>query len=1111
MSAPSQQLPSIPKQTQVSLNYWNANTAVDGCEFETIFQEPIFINAGDSINVRNSSLDTSKLSNNVIILEEDVNLNFEWITYAMMKKSNMDLQNASNAGTFHDCWIYGKDRTAFFDSFAQIDPTTPSRNLFDANGNFVFQVGDTILIDNNGGLTPPLNPPNNNPFYWNLITPLDIIPAERNADCERGVTYQIQNNFSNNLIKTSNADPTQYASAEGAVFSTDYAVDDIDPFSIGEEIVLSSENVGWNPAGVTFHNGDDYEQGSVTPIGDGTDFGAGDNISLAFLNNIDLDPNFPNFSPIWDSATPAGVSLIQKTGYFANVADQVFIAVNMPLATLTTNTWYFRAVRANGDFDDDKITYMSPYYDWTRGQNAQLPYGNYLYAQSPNFIVMPTGKFKVTTLPPEQYPLSVVSTFQQYDYFSDYKMGVFVNPLSSYVLQSAGSYGTLNGGTSRFRTDNPVLETLCNAPYQTTSVCGGWNSGSTYPNATGMNAPIVLVDGKTLEPIKRSAVITLKAGTYTKEEIAVAITKRLAELQAPSSSVNYSDPTTTSFTTAYNNISVINSQCPLELQLSAGRRSGDPIGTGALYNTYPSFKESAVNPFQCELEMGADGMNVDYASNVYNLAYNNDFVFSNFNDPSPPQNPAPPNVEPYKQNIPMFMTTNAVINNTNYFDANGTKPPNIPVCFKPLINDFKVRGGNVNLNQQDPDYNGWWGETQQNPAFADGIPPYQEGGTYYNSFDTNIQSPFLPNFNATELGAVNPIAYQTGVAATSPIPHTILPCIMNLDSYYPYSAGMWGTSEFSVLYDTTKDQFSFNFLHTPIITNSGGVPTPSVVRSRTTGTNPYSNLDATLTNNGLNTDNGDKRTDVNERHSGIILTSLTSTYKSGANANFWEKLGFNINDVVLPSTAFDENGTISYIDFGKYTTSELYSISQNVNVLNSNSVRNNEQMVIRDTFTQFLNPNPQIPVAPAVNQPIPAGFNNDVLYASSEATSLIATNPTSSVLNELGGNILIEIVGYGGGSELQDKDAFAIKSIVSLYYLTGNTYLSSTGDSYTYYHQSTIPQVVSKLKVRLLNPITKKKLTNVLGNNNSIYLTFTQNQQITAEGSFQPPPPKKGN
>lgn len=1110
MSAPPQQLPSIPKQTQVSLNYWNANTAVDGCEFETIFQEPIIINAGDSINVRNSSLDTSKLSNNVIILEEDVNLNFEWITYAMMKKTNMDLQNASNAGTFHDTWIYGKDRTAFFDSFAQIDPSLTGRNLFDPNGEFLFKIGDTISIDNNGGLNPAPNE-NNDVFYWNEIIDLPIIiGSEHNGEAQLGVEYQIQGNFSNAIIKTSNADPTAYASAEGAVFSSDYNFEGIDPFVIGEELVLADgEVVGWDATGITFLNGDAYEQGSVTPIGDGTDFGAGDNLSLAFLNNIDLDPNFPNFSPIWDSETPAGVSLIQKTGYFAGITDQVFIAVNMPLATLTTNTWYFRAVRANGDFDDDKITYMSPYFDWTRDPTHQLPYGNYLYPQSPNYIVMPTEKFKVTSLPTQNYPNSLASTIPLFDYFSDYKMGVFVNPLNSYVLQSAGSYGTLNGGTSRFRTDNPSLETLCNAPYQTTSVCGGWNSGSTFPNATGMNAPVVLVDGKTLEPIKRSVVITLKTGTYTKAEISVAITKKLAELQAPSSSVNYSDTTTTSFTTAFNNISIINPQCPTELQLSAGLYP--TTFDGEYYNTYTSFKESAVNPFQCEIEMGVDGMNVSSEDNISTLVYNNDFVFSNLNDPSPPQNPAPPNIAPYKQNIPLFMTTNAVINNTNYFDANGTKPPNIPVCFTPLINDFKVRGGNVNLNQQDPDYNGWWGTNLQNPAFADGIPPYQEGGAYYNSFDTNYQSPFLPNYNNTSLGAVNPIAYQTGVPATSPIQHTMLPCIMNLDSYYPYSAGMWGTSEFSMLYDTTKDQFSFNFLHTPIITNSGGVPTPSVVRSRTTGTNPYTTIDATLTNNGLDTDNGDKRTDVNDRHSGIILTSLTSTYKSGANANFWEKLGFNINDVVLPSTAFDENGKISYIDFGKYTTSELYSISQNVNVLNSISVRNNEQMVIRDTFTQFLNSNPQIPEAPAVNQPVPAGFNDDVLYASSEATSLVANNITSSVLNELGGNILIEIVGYGTGSELQDKDAFAIKSVVSLYYLTGNTYLSSTGDQYTYYHQSTIPQVVSKLKVRLLNPITKKKLTNVLGNNNSIYLTFTQNQQITAEGSFQPPPPQKEN
>lgn len=1097
---------SIPKQTQVSLNYWNANTAVDGCEFETIFQEPIIINAGDSINVRNSSLDTSKLSNDIIVLEEDVDLTFEWITYAMMKKTNMDLQNGANAGTFHDCWIYGKDRTAFFNSVKNIDPTLTSRNLFDENGYFQFSIGDTIIPDNTGGETPPAPTPNTpypSVFTWDMIN--STLPIISSVDSTTTYSYQIKNNPTNSIILLSQADLTNFVYSAGQTFK--YAEDGIVYPNTPQGVPYVNTGMGaqyWTGSGWNFFNGGDYPNPTPTKIGDATDFVVGtDAFIVSFSASTDPNnPQVPVGTPIYNTGTEFE---IRKTGFFANI-QILFMSVYDPITTGTNNTWYFKADRGNGDFDDNKIYNMTAFADWTRDPNQQLPPNNYLMAEKFELTQFdPTQPFKINALPQYQY-INSASTFLSYDFFNDYKMGVFSNPLSSYVLQSATSYGTLNGGTSRFRTDNPTLETLCNAPYNLTGV-GGWNSGSTYPNATGMNAPVVLVDGKTLEPIKRSVVITLKSGSYTKEQIAVAITKRLAQLQAPSSSVNYTDPTTTSFTNPSNDISIINSLCPIELQLSAGLfppQPDDPQPFAIYRDTYPSYSESAVNPFQCELEMGVDTFGIRDGDSIFPLVYNPLFVFSNLNDPNPPQSPAPPNITPYKQNIPMFMVTNAVINNTNYFDADGTKPPNIPVCFKPLINDFKVRGSNVCLNYQDPDYNGWWGDNNQNPAFADGLPPYQDGGVFYNSFDTNNQGVFAINTNEGEDEA--PVAYQTGVPSTSPIQHTMLPCIINMDSDYTYSAGMWGTSEFSILYDSAKDQFSFNFLHTPIVTNSGGTPVPSVVRTRTIGTNPYSNVDAVIAD-GYDNDQSPKRTDVNDRHSGIILTNLTSKYKSGANANFWEKLGFNISDIVMPSSAFDENGVISYLDFNKYTTNELYSISQNVNVLNSNSSRNNEQLYIRDSFTQFLNSNPQIPTPPTTNQPIPAGFGKDVVYASSEATSLVATDSTSSVLNELGGNILIEIIGYGSGSELQDKDAFAIKSIVSLYYLTGNTFLSSTGDSYTYYHQSTIPQVVSKLKVRLLNPITKKKLTNVLGNNNSIYLTFTQNQQI----SPPPPPPQKEN
>jgi len=58
------------------------------------------------------------------------------------------------------------------------------------------------------------------------------------------------------------------------------------------------------------------------------------------------------------------------------------------------------------------------------------------------------------------------------------------------------------------------------------------------------------------------------------------------------------------------------------------------------------------------------------------------------------------------------------------------------------------------------------------------------------------------------------------------------------------------------------------------------------------------------------------------------------------------------------------------------------------------------------------------------------------------------------------------------------------------------THISSEGDGYTYTHLSNTPQTISALKVRILNPITKQKLSSLLGNNNSVYLTITQNKII---------------
>jgi hypothetical protein len=1067
MSAPT---PTIPKQTQISLNYWNSTTSVDGCEFETVFQEPVLINAGDSINVRNSSLDTSLLSVDNIIIDEDIYLVFEWITYAMMKKATMDFQNASTDGTFHDAWIYGKNRSATFDAMSQIagggnPQIIPVADVVQGTS---YQVQATGSADT----TPPF-------FTWNMINSALTLTDTDHMTLANGQQYQVIGvNNTNTLINTTVGANNIYG--EVVVMPNIFAPVDVLP--IPQTYTINQQN---------FFDGTMWVGVYSVPFAYPTVINT-ETANLLLYGGLFGNNWAITVSNVAGIPTATGVLLGQVGMELLKGYDTVYTLVEGRGLFHTPNYFWFVSYRASGDFNDDTVINMSPYVP------AGTPTGSNLWAQPIPLCFFNNNPFIATSVcPPDLNTSATVSLagMNQYDNFVNYKMGVFHNPLYEYVFQSLGASRVISTDLSgnRFFDANPNTLT---PDYEKLSLfAGGWNTGSTYPNATGMNTPIILVDGKTLDPIRRSTSILLPAGSYSKAEIAVEITRLLADLQTPNSSVNYSNPLTAQNPPPIyqtNQVSLINGGSPPELQSSAFTNE----------YTYQTFTESASNPFQVEIVIGID--TADDLSAPWNSLTD---MMPSFNFPN--LSFTAPATAPAVKTIPLPMRLNGLVNNITYFDAIGNRFQSLPCCFVPLCDDFVVQGNNVNLFRQDPDVNGsveggafsWWNS---------------EGATqgFMNCFDTKVPELFS---SYKEESTSN--AYQTGVTFTSDT--TILPCVMNLDAYWNYTGGVYGTNEFSLLYDPTKNIYSFNFLHSPILTNSGNTePVPTVVRSRTTANNPYSAFEPPPQFNGgwdKGLQTNEKRTDVNDRHSGIILTNITSHFKSpqGANASFWEKLGFNIADICIPSKYVGRGIKIPYSIFSKYTTGELYTISQNVNVLNVNSARNNEQMVIPDTFSMWLNPQPQVippPVPPAPTPPPvppPAGFNRDVLYASSADSYLLATKQPASVLNDLGGNILIEITGYGTGSELQDVDAFAVKSIVSLYYLTGNTFLSSTGDSFTYYHQSTIPQRISKLKVRILNPITKRKLTNLLGDNNSVYITITQNQQITMEGAEPATPPPK--
>ena len=134
MSNKQPQTTTLPKQTQISLNYWNATTKVDGAEFTTTFQEPLTLNMGDTINVRNSSLDTSQLSNDLIVIEEDLELEFEMIYYAMIRKTEMNFESFCATPRNHQAWLYAKQSRNYYGT-----PAVSPSNDYDPNGTgFVF-------------------------------------------------------------------------------------------------------------------------------------------------------------------------------------------------------------------------------------------------------------------------------------------------------------------------------------------------------------------------------------------------------------------------------------------------------------------------------------------------------------------------------------------------------------------------------------------------------------------------------------------------------------------------------------------------------------------------------------------------------------------------------------------------------------------------------------------------------------------------------------------------------------------------------------------------------------------------------------------------------------
>jgi hypothetical protein len=116
------------------------------------------------------------------------------------------------------------------------------------------------------------------------------------------------------------------------------------------------------------------------------------------------------------------------------------------------------------------------------------------------------------------------------------------------------------------------------------------------------------------------------------------------------------------------------------------------------------------------------------------------------------------------------------------------------------------------------------------------------------------------------------------------------------------------------------------------------------------------------------------------------------------------------------------------------------------------------------------------------------GYSGMLSWESTTTNTLDAISAPVNINDT--GHFLIEITGYNN-NYFDEKNAYQIKAIVSSYYITANSFATAPfPDSFVYEHHGS-PLIIGSLKIRILNPKTKKTLD--LGANSTVYLQVTQN------------------
>jgi len=278
-----------------------------------------------------------------------------------------------------------------------------------------------------------------------------------------------------------------------------------------------------------------------------------------------------------------------------------------------------------------------------------------------------------------------------------------------------------------------------------------------------------------------------------------------------------------------------------------------------------------------------------------------------------------------------------------------------------------------------------------------------------------------------------------------------------------YMGPIIGATEISLLWNNQNNGlYSFDYIHSPILVGGKEVVVATTGKYNTTSF-PFPSIS------------------MSDRQSGILFAQLQP-------ALFWrDTLGFDIDNinVTFRISSTDNRIGLNWDRYRKITTGNYWGAG----MVNFN------QTVIPVASQQYWFPLSFRDVL--YRQWVINGYNGMISWEADSTNTLDAIqgplNPNDT------GHFLIELNAYQTNF-FDENDAYQVKSIVSSYYITANSFATAPfPDSFVYEHHGE-PLIIGALKVRILNPKTKKVLP--IGPNSTVYLQITQ--QLTPQSVQQP-------